>query len=464
MLPADGDGGLFLATITVPPGDPGALGAGARTYAAAQAEIERSRASLGAATEQVGGPAWQGMGASAYATFTGDLAATYGLTAAGLAQGASTLRAYSAALSTAQETARQANAAVAVSNATATRLLAAEAASQQAQASATSAAQAASTAEDQATSSPHSASAQVAAQTARSAANDAQTTADGAANQVSALSSVYDADRARALNLISEAQTQARQASTAASAGFDAAVSQVAGAKPHAPHGGANGVPGSSKWLNLTDDVNAWAAAVGAGWTGFAGFKFLQAARTYVGSVEKLGAAESSYASAYDGFYGVSVKARTQGYFDMQADKRAVQAAQTAEDDAKGDLEDSLSGTSDLVGKIGVGLYGVAIVSDIYTEFRPSDAFGSTGEVLDRVNSGLNLAASGLALADAADLALAAPLMAVPGVDLVVGGVLIGTAVYATAELVWQHYGTDIKHDLHDVAHWADDVGSFLGL
>ena len=45
MLPADGDGGLFLATITVPPGDPAALGAGARTYASAHAEIERVKAS-----------------------------------------------------------------------------------------------------------------------------------------------------------------------------------------------------------------------------------------------------------------------------------------------------------------------------------------------------------------------------------------------------------------------------------
>jgi hypothetical protein len=463
MLP-DGDGGLFLATIAVPPGDPAALAAGARTYTAAHGEIERNRAALAAATEQVGGPAWQGMGAAAYATFTTDLAATYALTASGLAQGATTLRTFSTALTRAQETARQANAAVAVSNATASRLLDAEAAAQQAQASADDAAQTATTAEATATASPHSPSAKLAADSARSAATDAQSAADSAAGLVSTLSNAYDADHARAVSLISEAQSQAKNAASAASAGFDAAVSQVAGAKPHAPRGGAKGVLGSPKWLKLTDDVNEWATAVGGGWTGFSGFKFLQAARTYFSSVDDLEEASSSYSAAYDGFYGVSVTQRTQGWFDMMAKKRAMEAAETAEDDAKGELEDSLAGTSDMVGKLGVGLYGVAIVSDIYTEFRPSDAFGSTGEVLDRVNAGLNMAASGLALGDAAGFAVAGTLMAIPGVDVVVGGVLIGTAVYATAELVWQHYGSDIKHAVHDVEHWADDVGSFLGL
>jgi hypothetical protein len=461
---ADGEGGLFLATIPVPPGDPAALAAGARTYAAAHGEIERSRAALTAATEQVGGPAWQGMGASAYATFTTDLAATYGLTASGLAQGATTLHAYSAALAQAQQTARQANAAVAVSNATAGKLLAAQAAAQQAQANADDAARTATTAEDQAAANPHSPSVTLAAQTARSAANDAQSAADGAANQVSVLSGIYDADHARAVSLISLAQAEARRSASAASAGFDAAVSQVVGAKPHAPRGGAKGVVGSPKWLKLTDDVNAWATAVGAGWTGFAGFKFVQAARGYFEAAGDLGEATSAYDAAFDAFYGVPVAQRTQSWFDMMAQKRAMQAAKTTEGNAEDELEDSLAGTDGMIGKLSVGLYGVAIASDIYTEFRPSNAFGGTGEILDRVSAGLNMAASGLALGDMAGIGMASALMAVPGVDVVVGGVLIGTAVYATAELVWQHYGNDIKHDLHDVEHWASDVGSFLGL
>ncbi len=46
MLPDDGGGGLFLAPIEIPPGDPGALCAAAGTYTAAHGEIERNRAAL----------------------------------------------------------------------------------------------------------------------------------------------------------------------------------------------------------------------------------------------------------------------------------------------------------------------------------------------------------------------------------------------------------------------------------
>jgi trimeric autotransporter adhesin len=477
MLP-DGDGGLFLATIAVPPGDPAALAAGSRTYAAAHGEIERNRAALAAASEQVGGPAWQGMGASSYATFTTDLAATYGVTASGLAQGATTLRTYSAALATAQETARQANAAVAVSNATASQLLDAQAAAQQAQASADNAAQAATTAEDQATASPHSSSAQLAATNARSAASDAQSAADSAANQVSVLTGTYGADRARAVSLINEAQSQASHAASAASAGFDAAVTQVAGARPHDPRGSAKGVLGGAKWEKLTDDVNEWITGFEGTWAVPSGIMFVRAATGYFDAAADLEeatgnvqAATDAYKAAYDAFYGVPLTQRTQGWFDLMAKQRAMQAAQSEEAadgvaaaKAEQDLDESIADTGSFVGRFGIGMYGLAIVSDIYTEFRPSSAFGSTGRVLDRVNAGLNMAASGLALGDAADLAVAGSLMAIPGVDVAVGAVLIGTAVYATAELVWEHEGDAIKRDLHDVGHWASDVGSFLGL
>jgi hypothetical protein len=474
MLP-DGDGGLFLATIAVPPGDPAALAAGARTYTAAHGEIERNRAALAAATEQVGGPAWQGTGASSYATFTSNLAATYGLTAAGLAQGATTLQTYSAALAKAQEAARQANAAVAGSNATAGRLMDAQAAAQQAQASADDAAQTATTAENQAAASPHSPSAKVTAENARSAANDAQSAADSAANQVGALTAAYDADHARALSLIAEAQTQASHAGSAASAGFDAAASQVVGAKPHAPHGGAKGVLGSPQWMNVTDDVNAFVIAGAGIWAGPSGRLFIKAASGYFDSAGEMAAASGDleeatavYRSAYDAFYGVPVTQRVQGWFDMMAKQRAMQAAEADEGiagkalvQAKEDLEESLGGTEGFVGKFGAGMYGLAMVSDLYSEWRPSNAFGSTGEVLDRVSSGLNFAASGLALGDMASFGVASALMAVPGVDVVVGGVLIGTAVYATAEDVWQHR-RGIEHAFHDVEHWASDIGSLF--
>jgi trimeric autotransporter adhesin len=454
------------------------LGPGSRTYTAAHGEIERNRAALAAASEQVGGPAWQGMGASSYATFTTDLAATYAVTASGLAQGATTLKSYSAALATAQETARQANAAVGVANASASQFLDAQAAAQQAQANAEDAAQAATTAEDQATASPHSSSAQLAATNARSAANDAQSASDSAANQVSVLSGIYDADRARATSLISEAQSQASHAASVASAGFDAAMVQVAGAKPHDPRGGAKGVLGGATWLKLTDDVNEWVTGFEGAFAGPAGFVFLRAASRYFNAAADLDeatdnvqAAEDAYKAAYDAFYGVPLTQRTQGWFDLMAKQRAMQAAQADEaadgiEAAKAEqaLTESIADTGTLVGKFSMGMYGLAIASDIYTEFRPSTAFGSTGAVLDRVNAGLNMAASGLALADAADLAIAAPLMAIPGVDVAVGAVLIGTAVYSSAELLWEHEGGAIKRDLRDVGHWASDVGSFLGL
>jgi hypothetical protein len=475
MLPDGDGGGLLLATIAVPPGDPAALAAGARTYTAAHGEIERNRAALAAATEQVGGPAWQGMGASSYATFTSDLAATYGLAATGLAQGATTLRAYSAALATAQETARQANAAVAVSNATAGQLMDAQAAAQEAQASADNAAQAATTAENQAAASPHSPSAKVAAENARSAANDAQSAADGAASQLSVLTAAYDADRARAVSLIGQAQSQASHAASAASAGFEAATAQVAGTKPHSPRGGAKGVLGSARWLDLSDDVNAFITAGAGVWTGPAGAMFVRAARGYFDSAGEMADAAGDleeatavYKTAYDAFYGVPVTQRVQGWFDLMAKQRAMQAAESdqvvagkALQGAQEELEESLAGTKGFLGKFGAGMYGLAMVSDIYTEFRPSNAFGSSGEVLDRVSAGLNFAASGLALGDAVGIGVAGALMAVPGVDVVVGGVLIGTAVYSTVEDVWQHRA-GIAHAFHNVEHWADDIGSLF--
>jgi hypothetical protein len=249
----------------------------------------------------------------------------------------------------------------------------------------------------------------------------------------------------------------------------------VVGAKPHAPHGGAKGVLGSPQWMNVTDDVNAFVIAGAGIWAGPSGRLFIKAASGYFDSAGEMAAASGDleeatavYRSAYDAFYGVPVTQRVQGWFDMMAKQRAMQAAEADEGiagkalvQAKEDLEESLGGTEGFVGKFGAGMYGLAMVSDLYSEWRPSNAFGSTGEVLDRVSSGLNFAASGLALGDMASFGVASALMAVPGVDVVVGGVLIGTAVYATAEDVWQHR-RGIEHAFHDVEHWASDIGSLF--
>jgi len=103
MLPSDGGDGLFLSPIPVPTGDPAALSQAAGTYTAAQGEIERDHTTLTSAASQAYGTAWQGTGATGYVTATHDLVATYALTSAALAKGATTLRTYAADLSTAQE-------------------------------------------------------------------------------------------------------------------------------------------------------------------------------------------------------------------------------------------------------------------------------------------------------------------------------------------------------------------------
>jgi hypothetical protein len=64
MLPDDGGGGgLYLPAIEVPPGDPGALGTAAGTYAAAHGEIERNRAALAREAGGAGDAQWIGVGA-----------------------------------------------------------------------------------------------------------------------------------------------------------------------------------------------------------------------------------------------------------------------------------------------------------------------------------------------------------------------------------------------------------------
>jgi hypothetical protein len=44
--------------------------------------------------------------------------------------------------------------------------------------------------------------------------------------------------------------------------------------------------------------------------------------------------------------------------------------------------------------------------------------------------------------------------LAIPGVDVVAAGVLIGTTAYFAGEYVYQHWG-DITHAVNDVGSWA---------
>jgi hypothetical protein len=461
MLP-DGQPGLFLSPIPEPPGDPAALAAAARTYTAGQSEIDRNHAALTATAAQVGGPAWQGQGGTAYQKVSSDLAAVYALTSRGLAQGAVTLRSYAASLAAAKEAARQANAAVAQSNAAATALLDAQAAAEQAQAAADNTAQAATDSEATAAANPHSVSAKVAAENARSAADDAQSAASGAADRVSALSGQYDADHARALSLIAEAQAQATRAASSAAAGFDAAASELMGDRPHAARGGAHGQGGSSAWLRLGRDVAGWDDYAGfalAGWGAYGGFAFGKASLNFFNALRQLGSAQDEYDTAFANFYGKLITERSVGYFDMKQKKTALDDAKAAEEDSEGDLLESIDGAGalKLVGQVGMGL---AIVSDGIEFVRPDHVFGNVGAQIDRWGAVANAAASGLALGSSLEIGAAATLMAIPGVDVAVGVVLVGTTLYATSELVWKHFGGNIKHAVHDVGHFFDDVGN----
>src|SRR5262245_59797736 len=177
MLPADGGGGgLFLATIPVPPGDPAALASAAGTYTAAHGEMQRDQAALSRVAGSAGEASWIGVGALSFGLVTNDLAAAYTLTAGALAKGAAALRGYSTALATAKETARQANAEVARTNATASALLAAEATARASSEAAAQANQDSVTANAHATGKPDSPAAATEADTDRRGAVDPKDT------------------------------------------------------------------------------------------------------------------------------------------------------------------------------------------------------------------------------------------------------------------------------------------------
>lgn len=462
MLPDGGQSGLFLTPIQVPKGDPAALAAAGRTYSSGQGEIERNHAALRSAASQVGGPAWQGMGAKAYVSITNQLAACYALTSSGLSQGALTLRAYSADLAAAQEAARQANAAIASSNAAANALLSAQDAASQAQYAANEASQNATTAEAHAAANPHSPAASLAAKQARQSATDAQNAADTASSQLSSASLAYDSAHSRALGLITHAQTLATTATNKAAAGFNEAAAVLAGDRTRKPHGGAHGVPGGGTWAKLSKDIGTWNSYLSVvldGWGAYGGVVFGKASLNFFEAWSKFREASAVADEKYYNFYGKLVTERTQGFWDMDQAQRDAAAAKTTETEAGEGLRTSLEGDSAVSRGIGQAGLIAAMASDVITEWQPSTAFGSAGAVGDRVSAGLNFVASGLVLSDTFGLEAAAGLMAVPGVDVVVGGVLIATTLYAASELIWTHYGTDIKHAAHAVAHAFDDLG-----
>lgn len=477
MLPGGDGGGIFLSPIQVPPGDPASLTAGAAAYAAAHGEIQRNQATLTAARSGVGGSQWTGAGAAGFEKATGDLAAVYALTATALARGASTLRVYSAALTTAQETARRANAAVAAANAAAKAMLAAQAAARRAQSTADAAEQTANTAQAHATANPHSPAAATAADSAGRAARDAATAASSASNRASALTDTWETDYNRAQALIAEAQSQASQAATAAAAGFAAAAGQLTGKMPQPAHGGATGVSGSSAWGTVVGELAMWNDRAGwalNAWGAFGAVVLSKAEVGYLQAASRFGTASSGYDDAI-----AAVLARTGGFFGpdgFYTAQNAFNAALKTRAGAADDLAEAIApktgswGFMDVLGRAGLGL---GMASDVVTELAPTPAFGPGGLLggnTDRAMAGLNFAASGLALGGSLGIDGAAAVVAIiPGGQVVVGAVLIGTAAYFAGEFVYQHWSTiaglgqSAWHGIESAGSWAGHELGSLG-
>ncbi len=257
-----GGAGPFLATIPIPPGDPGALCAAAGTYSAAHGEIERNRAALAREANGAGEAQWIGVGSSSFSVVSSALVSAYDLTSVALAKGATALRTYSTALATAQETARKANAEVELTNQTATALLAAQAAARSSAQASNEASQQSQTAQAHATAHPHSPAAAQAAHTAQRTATDAENTANDDAAKVTALTSKYDTERAQALKLCALAKQQADTAAKDAATGFDGATLGLLDNKPKLAKGGAEGDKGSP-WEVLTQTIEKSHTALG---------------------------------------------------------------------------------------------------------------------------------------------------------------------------------------------------------
>ena len=467
MLVDSGGGGLFLSPILVPTGNPGALRSAAGTYTSAHGEIERNRATLNSAISQASAGSWQGTGAAAYIQAARDLAATYALTSAALAKGATTLRTYATDLAAAQQAAKAANAAVATANAAASALIAAENVAAQSATAAQNAAQASSAADAQAAASPHSPAAHVAAQNARTAANQAQSAASADQSKVTSLSAIYESDRSRALALCAKAEQEARQAAQRAGAGFNAACTGLMGKNAKPVRGGAQGVPGGSPWQQLVGELAAWNDKAGWGlnaWGAFGVGLLGKAEVVYLEAQADLGKSISTFDEAVNavldgkGFF-------SSGYYGAVNDLNAAFGARRA---AQSELLDAIRpagndwGAMGVLGKAGVGL---GMASDVVTFISPSPSWGPGGVLggnFDRGMAAANFAASGLALGATMDVGLATAALAIPGVDIVVGAVLIGTAAYFAGEFVYQHWDT-ISHGIESAANWAGNEISSAG-
>jgi hypothetical protein len=469
MLIGDSGGGLFLSPVEVPPGDPGSLAHAAGTYTAAHGEIARSHATLTGAAGLAGGPSWTGTGAASYVTATTELASVYSLTAAALARGATALKTYSTDLHQAQQTAHQANAAVSRSNSLASAYLTAQATAQQSAQDAQDASDASTTADTHAAANPHSPSAKTAADNARTAASNAQSAASSDAQRASAASNAYSAAYSHAVSLCSAATQQAKHASTKAAAAFDAATTELSGQSAKPVAAGAKGVPGGGPWQTVLTHLATWNGDAGWGlnaWGAFGAVVIAKAEMRVLEAKAGLGQAVDTYDEAVDGLMA-GKGFWSSGYYDAEAGLNgAFGARRTADTELLKSIVPAADDTSALAKVSRFGLVA-GMASDAITIAEPGPSYGPDGLLGGNTDRGLaaaNLAASGLALGYGADIGVAVTVMgAIPGLDLIVGGVLVGTAAYFAGEFVYQHFGHTIAHSLDAAGSWVGHEGSSIG-
>jgi hypothetical protein len=445
---------MFLSPVTVPTGDPAALLSAAATYTAAHGQVERDHTSLTGTISQADGAAWSGDGAVGFHLVVQALASAYEMTASALAKGASTLRTYAHDLQAAQATAHRANAAVADANRLATSLLDAQGTARSAQTDAEGKARTATLAESQAATQPHSPTAQSSASTARSAATQAQSTATQAWNTVSSLSTQYGAAASHAQALIGQFHAQSAAAVRAA-AGFAAAAADLVGVTTKPVKGGAHGVTsGETTWAEIVEwndhvgwGLNTW-GVISTALVGKAGIKYEQSVTEFDQAVEEeLDPFLNHVLSGVppDNAWAPAMGTANKAYSELNA--------------ARNGLRDSVIPTRwnalDILGKAG---YGLSMASDVVTFISPPASFGPDhllGGNTDRGMAIANFAASGLALGGGLgwEAAITA-LDFIPGGQIVVGGVIVGTGLYFAGEFFYEHWDT-ISNGVSKAADWA---------
>ena len=205
--------------------------------------------------------------------------------------------------------------------------------------------------------------------------------------------------------------------------------------------------------------LNTW-GVYGAGVTSDKLFNLAEANRV-------LGAAKAAEQAAFGAWNRVHG-----GWFRWNETVQAENAAIQAQRNARSEFNDSIapaasdSAVMRTLGRVGLG---AGMASDVVTMVDPSPAFGPDGLLggnTDRGMAGLSFAASGIALGASLDIGLCAGLMAVPGVNIAVGAVLIGTAAYFAGEFVYQHWGaisSGVSHAASWVGHTAENVAHDIG-